>query len=219
MQNNPTVVLGEASEESDVEDTITTSDLYATNKDRPSSSSSSTHDKAQASSESYSNETAATTTIVAAATTTTTTTFVRPVTSSHVDCARTGLSSNLFNAATRAPSFISKLVSYAPQSIIAAASSSTSLDQSNSLNLKLHNSGNNPQNSLLTRNLQSKDDQLRLSVQHMFKHPFDKASKDLHNVVQRLIGVQRTLLEVTASAEKIKREERNIAIMTPRLDY
>lgn len=208
MQNNPTVVLGEASEESDVEDTVTISQSNATNQARPSYTS--LHDNNQTSSKSLPLETALQTT---------TTSIERPEPSSHVEGSRTSLSSNLFGAAARAPSLISKLVSYAPQSIIAAATLAVGLDQPYSTSSKSYNSFDDPQISLLQRNLQSKDDQLRLSVQHMFKHPFDKASNDLHNVSQRLIGVQRILLEVNVAVEKLKREERNIAMMTPRLDY
>lgn len=61
--------------------------------------------------------------------------------------------------------------------------------------------------SLLHKTLYSKNQQLFASLSHLYKHPYEKASKDLYNISQRLVNVQKTLQDVDSAITKLKKDK------------
>lgn len=63
---------------------------------------------------------------------------------------------------------------------------------------------------LLHRTLYSKNQQFYSSMSHLYKHPYEKATKDFNNINQRLVNLQRNLQDADTAITKIKRERKNL---------
>lgn len=66
--------------------------------------------------------------------------------------------------------------------------------------------------SLLHNSLYTKNQQLRNSFAYMLTQPYDKGSKDLQSISQRLVDVQKTLQNVDSALTKLKREQNNLDV-------
>lgn len=66
--------------------------------------------------------------------------------------------------------------------------------------------------SLLHRTLFTKNQQLYACVNHLYRHPLEKASKDVHNISHRLVNIQKDIQEIDTAVAKIGREQRNLDI-------
>lgn len=61
---------------------------------------------------------------------------------------------------------------------------------------------------LLHRTLHSMNQQLYHSIGHLRRHPYDKASKDLHSLSQRLVDTQKIVQDIDNNVMKIKKDLR-----------
>lgn len=66
--------------------------------------------------------------------------------------------------------------------------------------------------SPLHRTLYTKNQQLYACLAHVYRHPYEKANKDIQSINQRLVNVQKTIQELDSEIMKIKREEKNLDI-------
>lgn len=108
-----------------------------------------------------------------------------------------------------ASSSLAKLVTYNPYSLLAATMQGSSHPKAPAQVLDPRQEAVNNL-SLLHRNLYIKNQQLYACLDHAFKHPYIKASRDLNTISQRLVGVQRTIQEVEIGVANIKREQINL---------
>lgn len=110
---------------------------------------------------------------------------------------------------TDASSSLAKLATYTPYSLLSAtmqtANSSKATEITSNPRQNLANSS-----SILHRTLYIKNQQLHACLDHAFKQPYTKASRDLNTISQRLVGVQRIMQEVEIGVANIKRERYNI---------
>lgn len=117
-------------------------------------------------------------------------------------------------------STIAKLVNYSPYGLLISAGpqygQSTTIGSSQGPNVR---SSSNPSESshyhqlpILHRALYTRNQQLYACLNHLYKHPFEKASKNVHTISQRLVTAQRGLQEVDVAILKIKREQKNLDI-------
>lgn len=89
------------------------------------------------------------------------------------------------------------------------------------LNYSLQNPSLNPNNvvtrekkdpihlSLLHRTLYNKNQQLYYCLSHLYRHHYEKASKDLHTISQRLVDAQKTIQNVDNVILRLKKDLRN----------
>ena len=64
--------------------------------------------------------------------------------------------------------------------------------------------------SLLHKTLYVKNQQLYACLNHIFKHPYEKAFADLHSISHRLVGIQKIIQDVNSDVLKMKRELKNL---------
>ena len=88
--------------------------------------------------------------------------------------------------------------------------SESSKNQSANLRIDIQKKQSPAPFSLLQRVLYAKNQQLCASLDHLYKHPLEKASKDVNTISQRLVHVQRTLHSIESSVLKLKREHKNL---------
>lgn len=60
--------------------------------------------------------------------------------------------------------------------------------------------------SVLHRNLYTKNQQLHACLAHIHRHPFEQASQDLNTISQRLVSTQRIIQDVDVAVSKMKRD-------------
>lgn len=56
---------------------------------------------------------------------------------------------------------------------------------------------------LLHKTLYTKNQQFHACVTHLCRHPYEKASKDIHTINQRLVNAQKTIQELDGDVEKL----------------
>lgn len=125
----------------------------------------------------------------------------------------TGLFSSTLLSFGQTSSTLAKLVNYSPYSLLTSTGSHPNTaradsSQSNSTSRNSTDISNYNQLSILHRTLYARNQQLHACLNHLYKHPFDKASKDIHTISQRLVDAQKSLQEIERSVMKIKREQR-----------
>lgn len=64
----------------------------------------------------------------------------------------------------------------------------------------------------LHKSLYTKNQQLYACLAHVYRHPYEKANKDIQSINQRLVIIQKTIQELDNEVMKIKREEKNLDI-------
>lgn len=187
MQSNKTVVLGEASE-SDSEEISLNDEIQVDARDEELDSSHGGASSATA----FSNDQA----------------------SSQDDCGRPSIDmkrgpESSWLSFAEASSSLARLVAYAPYNMLSGSKQATSLTRASDprVNRRQEAINNLP---LLHRTLYMKNQQLHACLDHAFKHPYTKASRDLNTISQRLVGVQRTIQEVEIGIANIKRERSNL---------
>ena len=125
--------------------------------------------------------------------------------------------SSLFQTA----SSLTKLVTYSPYDLLATqpnqptasrSGEATSTSNQQAIIPTPNNNNRSNQIQILHRMLYLKNQQLFASLQHLMRHPLEKASKDIHTISQRLVNALRTLHEVEGAVIKINREKKNLDI-------
>lgn len=66
--------------------------------------------------------------------------------------------------------------------------------------------------SLLHKSLFTKNQQLYACINHLYRQPFEKASKDLHNISHRLVNIQKGIQDIETAIIKLGREQKNLDI-------
>lgn len=113
--------------------------------------------------------------------------------------------SSLFNSISTA-STLAKLATYSPYNLLNPIKGTQTQDK------------NNPKNFInqlppLHRNLYTKNQQLYACLAHVYRHPYEKANKDIQSINQRLVNVQKSIQGLDIEVLKIKREEKNLDII------
>lgn len=113
-------------------------------------------------------------------------------------------------------STLAKLANYSPYNLLASTvtQSPATADHSANSTTTPKNSADNRKNQLppLHKTLYLKNQQLWACLNHLFKHPYEKAAKDVHSISQRLVIAQRGLQEIDGAITKLKREQNNMDI-------
>lgn len=126
-------------------------------------------------------------------------------------------SSSLFSTIGSAAS-LAKLVNYSAYNLLLTstpytASHPKSFDQATISNRP--NSPNDMKNDqqqlpLLHKTLFTKNQQFYACMVHLNRHPYEKATKNFNSISQRLVHLQKNIQDIDAAVIRIKREKKNL---------
>lgn len=204
MQDPKTVVLGEASEESDAEEiTLSDNERTSAKSRRPTSSTTGNSRHTRGPDEIQPTQ-------------------YQASRASQEQDANNKSSAYMFGSALFASigpsnSTLAKFASYAPYNLL-----QSTLSQSGGRENVLHASKLNdlPDSAgektdpmtPLHRTLFAKNHQLQASLIHLYKHPLQSASRSLYSINQRLVCDQKIVQEADDAMSRLKREQRNLDI-------
>lgn len=98
---------------------------------------------------------------------------------------------------------IAKILNYSSSSIIQAATGSKNAHSSTTKGDNIPNRHLSP----LHTSLFTKNKQLYCSLCHIQRHPFEKASHNIHSISQRLVDIQRTIQHLGVATAKLGRSQ------------
>lgn len=131
-----------------------------------------------------------------------------------------GLSS-IFASLGSSSSRLSRIANYTPYNLIASTiggqTQQTTVNKTTTEGDPNHSPRDNKsetenQMPLLHRSLLVKNRQLQASLVHLYKHPLQAASKNLYTINQHLVNDQRLIQEICNAMVKIQREQNNLDI-------
>lgn len=114
--------------------------------------------------------------------------------------------SNLLASIGSSSSTLTKLANYAPYNLLPSSLNQSDLGEHDAPASEPYDDSMTP----LHRTLFAKNKQLHASLIHLYKHPLQAASKGLQSINQRLVQDQKLIQEVDEAMLKLKRERANL---------
>lgn len=140
----------------------------------------------------------------------TSTNIISTGTATTIDAATTKNGKNMFSSSIfnsiSTTSTLARLANYSPYNLLNPIVGTQNQDKSNPKNFM---------NQLppLHRTLYTKNQQLYACLAHVYRHPYEKANKDIQSINQRLVKVQKNIQQLDIEVMKIKREEKNLDLI------